>query len=229
MKLQVVVLLIYLHKTKKPTLTPLRHFYLICACPAGKIRHPEEREEQQHKLLEDEDASSWRQALKPGSATEPLTQPTTDYTQGGSCTCSAATMAGADDKSTELAASVPDTAPGTTSADIDDVPTSRAEVVQTRSREDRGEVPGQMLEATRLDREIPKDAHSKYPVSGDEQRQGVPFVCTVVPLSLALGQLGLTKVDLLKVDVEGDELAVLRGISDDDWPKIQQVKQTKPP
>ena len=33
----------------------------------------------------------------------------------------------------------------------------------------------------------------------------------------------LKKVDLLKVDVERAELAVLRGISDSDWPKIRQI------
>ncbi|CAM9553811.1 unnamed protein product, partial [Ectocarpus sp. 12 AP-2014] len=36
-------------------------------------------------------------------------------------------------------------------------------------------------------------------------------------------QLGVAGVDLLKVDVEGDELAVLHGIDDDDWPKIRQI------
>eukprot|EP00903_Cladosiphon_okamuranus_P007602 g7373.t1 len=35
--------------------------------------------------------------------------------------------------------------------------------------------------------------------------------------------LEIATVDLLKVDVEGDELAVLHGIDDDDWPKIRQV------
>ena len=34
---------------------------------------------------------------------------------------------------------------------------------------------------------------------------------------------GLEQVDLLKVDVERAELAVLRGISDSDWPKIRQI------
>lgn len=51
------------------------------------------------------------------------------------------------------------------------------------------------------------------------------FVCNVVPLSLALAQLGLATVDLLKVDVEGDELAVLRGINDEDWLKIHQARR----
>lgn len=50
-------------------------------------------------------------------------------------------------------------------------------------------------------------------------------MCSVVPLSLAIQQLDIaTAVDLLKVDVEGDELAVLHGIDDDDWLKIRQVR-----
>lgn len=53
---------------------------------------------------------------------------------------------------------------------------------------------------------------------------GQSFLCNVVPLSLALRHLGIAAVDLLKVDVEGDELAVLQGISADDWPKIRQVE-----
>ena len=59
----------------------------------------------------------------------------------------------------------------------------------------------------------------------DKKKRRESFVCNVVPLSLALGQLGLAAVDLLKVDVEGDELAVLRGIDDEDWPKIRQVRR----
>lgn len=57
----------------------------------------------------------------------------------------------------------------------------------------------------------------------DGHHQERSFVCSVVPLSLALRELGLDFVNLLKVDVEGDELAVLRGIDEEDWPKIQQV------
>lgn len=57
----------------------------------------------------------------------------------------------------------------------------------------------------------------------DGYQQERPFVCSVVPLSLALRELGLASVNLLKVDVEGDELAVLHGIDEEDWPKIQQV------
>lgn len=59
---------------------------------------------------------------------------------------------------------------------------------------------------------------------GGDGGLGGSFVCQVVPLSLALHQLGIPVVDLLKVDVEGDELAVLQGIDDEDWPKIHQVR-----
>ena len=34
---------------------------------------------------------------------------------------------------------------------------------------------------------------------------------------------GLSSVDLLKIDAEGDELNVLRGVRAADWPRIQQV------
>jgi hypothetical protein len=34
---------------------------------------------------------------------------------------------------------------------------------------------------------------------------------------------GLEHIDLLKIDVEGAELDVLRGISDGDWPRIRQI------
>lgn len=60
---------------------------------------------------------------------------------------------------------------------------------------------------------------------GNAEERKESFVCNVVPLSLALDQLGVSKVDLLKVDVEGDELAVLHGIDDNHWPNIRQVKR----
>jgi FkbM family methyltransferase len=43
------------------------------------------------------------------------------------------------------------------------------------------------------------------------------------PLSATLTEHGITTVDLLKIDVEGAELDVLRGITDDHWPGIRQV------
>lgn len=67
------------------------------------------------------------------------------------------------------------------------------------------------------------EEEDSYEYRGEGGR-GESFVCQVVPLSLALHQLGVPVVDLLKVDVEGDELAVLQGIDDEDWSKIHQVR-----
>ncbi|CAM9789830.1 unnamed protein product [Pylaiella littoralis] len=58
---------------------------------------------------------------------------------------------------------------------------------------------------------------------GHKRERGKSFLCQVVPLSLARHQLDISVVDLLKVDVEGDELALLHGIDDEDWPKIHQI------
>ena len=45
----------------------------------------------------------------------------------------------------------------------------------------------------------------------------------VRPISQLLSEHGIERVDLLKVDVEGAELAALRGIAEADWPKIRQL------
>ena len=51
----------------------------------------------------------------------------------------------------------------------------------------------------------------------------VEIHCPVRTLSEVLQTEAIASVDVLKVDVEGDELAVLRGIGDADWPKIKQL------
>jgi len=45
----------------------------------------------------------------------------------------------------------------------------------------------------------------------------------VSTLSREMASLRVDRVDLLKLDVEKSELHVLRGLSDGDWPKLQQV------
>ena len=50
-----------------------------------------------------------------------------------------------------------------------------------------------------------------------------PVSCRVETLSRAIHTLGIGKIDLLKIDVEGAEWDVLRGISAHDWPRISQV------
>ena len=47
--------------------------------------------------------------------------------------------------------------------------------------------------------------------------------CRILPLSMLLADHGVTKIDLLKVDVERAELDVLEGIWAPDWPRIRQL------
>jgi hypothetical protein len=55
------------------------------------------------------------------------------------------------------------------------------------------------------------------------QRRTVAVPCTVKTVSQVLREAGQHVIDLLKVDVEGAELDVLRGIDEADWPKIRAV------
>ncbi len=47
--------------------------------------------------------------------------------------------------------------------------------------------------------------------------------CRVEPLSKQIQNSGISKIDLLKIDVEGAEMSVLEGIDQLDWPKISQI------
>jgi FkbM family methyltransferase len=47
--------------------------------------------------------------------------------------------------------------------------------------------------------------------------------CTTTTLSEVLREFAVERVDLLKIDVEGAELDVLRGIVHEDWPKIASI------
>jgi FkbM family methyltransferase len=47
--------------------------------------------------------------------------------------------------------------------------------------------------------------------------------CELRTLSSVLRELELDRVDLLKIDVEGAELDVLKGIGGEDWPLIRQI------
>ena len=50
------------------------------------------------------------------------------------------------------------------------------------------------------------------------------LTCTLTTISNVIRENGLSRVDLLKIDVEKSELDVLRGInSDEDWDKIKQI------
>jgi amino acid adenylation domain-containing protein/FkbM family methyltransferase len=47
--------------------------------------------------------------------------------------------------------------------------------------------------------------------------------CRLRTISEVIREHGLTRIDLLKIDVERAELAVLNGIEPDDWPKVGQL------
>lgn len=55
------------------------------------------------------------------------------------------------------------------------------------------------------------------------RRGGQRVSCEVRTLSDLMAERDLVRIDLLKVDVEGEELEVLRGIRDEDWPRIRAV------
>jgi len=47
--------------------------------------------------------------------------------------------------------------------------------------------------------------------------------CQLKTLSSTISELGIESIDLLKIDVEGDEYAVLQGINEEDWSKLKQI------
>lgn len=47
--------------------------------------------------------------------------------------------------------------------------------------------------------------------------------CQIRTLSSVIDELSIPAIDLLKIDVEGEEYEVLRGIKDKDWSKIKQI------
>ncbi len=57
----------------------------------------------------------------------------------------------------------------------------------------------------------------------DARLETESFACDVRTLSQVMAEQGVEHIDLLKVDAEKSELAVLQGVADADWPKIRQV------
>jgi 31-O-methyltransferase len=66
-----------------------------------------------------------------------------------------------------------------------------------------------------------------HPAAADERLAGahdpIPLTCKARTLSSVLEDLGLARVDLLKIDVERAELDVLAGLAEDDWATIAQI------
>ncbi|MER6288594.1 FkbM family methyltransferase [Streptomyces sviceus] len=58
-------------------------------------------------------------------------------------------------------------------------------------------------------------------VSGRHTAQAME--CPVRTLSEVIAERGIASIDLLKIDVEKSELEVLRGLAEEDWPKVRQV------
>ena len=54
-------------------------------------------------------------------------------------------------------------------------------------------------------------------LKSDKQR------CAMTTVSALMAEHKLERIDLLKIDVEGAELDVLRGICPGDWPRIHQA------
>ena len=50
-----------------------------------------------------------------------------------------------------------------------------------------------------------------------------PVTCQLLSVSDVIQTHGIEQIDLLKIDAEGAELDVLRGISDQDWPRVRQI------
>jgi FkbM family methyltransferase len=57
----------------------------------------------------------------------------------------------------------------------------------------------------------------------EERFQTKTFTAQLRTLSSVIQELGVERIDLLKVNVEKSELYVLGGIEDGDWPKIKQI------
>jgi len=68
---------------------------------------------------------------------------------------------------------------------------------------------------------MPKGVLGRW--ASDRVTGRVEFECAMTTLSAVVRQHDVRRIDLLKVDVEGTELDVLRGIDDRHWSRIQQV------
>jgi FkbM family methyltransferase len=64
---------------------------------------------------------------------------------------------------------------------------------------------------------------SELQAAVDASLRSETFRCPIITVSEAIRLHQVDRIDLLKIDVEGSEADVLRGIADEDWPKIDQL------
>jgi FkbM family methyltransferase len=57
----------------------------------------------------------------------------------------------------------------------------------------------------------------------EERFRAVEMECRLRPLSAVIREEGVERIDFLKIDVQKAELDVLRGIEEEDWPRIRQI------
>ncbi len=68
------------------------------------------------------------------------------------------------------------------------------------------------------------EALDKYVAELMEDRMNsIPYTCQLRSLSDIIRENGIQKIDLLKVDAEKSELAILQGIDDEHWSMIKQI------
>ena len=67
------------------------------------------------------------------------------------------------------------------------------------------------------------DSSGRFDELVQEHLNSVEFKCQLRTISDVVNENVIERIDLLKVDVEGAELDVLRGIEDGDWRKIKQL------
>jgi FkbM family methyltransferase len=99
--------------------------------------------------------------------------------------------------------------------------------LSSRHREERADISRRVVLAIRM--LLPRLAE-RHGVDLDAARARIQAELTeesipvaIRPLSDVLRGESIDHVDLLKIDVEGSELEVLRGIGDADWPRIQRL------
>jgi 31-O-methyltransferase len=80
------------------------------------------------------------------------------------------------------------------------------------------------------DRELVRQAMTNLGTSAGDAEEGlagrydpVTLSCELRTMSEAISDLGIERIDLLKIDVERAELDVLSGIDERDWPRIRQA------